>query len=131
MATILGLRSTLATLLASNLGTYTLANGATTPAISVRDLGERLSPGTTVSGVECVIVSEPELDPVRSYRQGKAQSVWTVYLVDWSGSTTKRLQEVAGKIVDRWPGSKAVTITPPPVGAPRSQMRVDVKTTSE
>ena len=42
MASVLDIRNQIETLLVDQLGTYTLGNGATTPAISVREQGEPL-----------------------------------------------------------------------------------------
>ena len=130
MATILSLRGELATLLSSYLGTYTLANGATTPAISVRDQGGFLAPGTTVSGIECVIVTEPEPEPIRQYRLAHSFDLWTVYLVDWGGGNVK-LATAAERIIWRYPNSETFPITVPQGRGPRHQIRVNVKTNPE
>jgi hypothetical protein len=126
---VLSLRTALETTLVDVLGTYTLANGVTTPAIAVRAAGESLPAGTTVTGLECVILREPELVPVRQYRKEHAFSRWTVYLVDWDGDAS--LQTVAGRLIWAYPGSNAVTITVPRGVGPRSQMRVDIQTDPE
>lgn len=126
---VLSLRTALETTLVDVLGVYTLANGVTTPAIAVRAAGESLPAGTTVTGLECVILREPELVPVRQYRKEHAFSRWTVYLVDWSGETS--LQTVAGRLIWAYPGSNAVSITVPRGVGPRSQMRVDIQTDPE
>lgn len=126
MSTILSLRTEVETTLVDVLGTYTLANGVTTPAISVRAAGESLPPNTTVQGLECVIVREPELEVVRQYKQEQAFSIWTLYLVDWNGDES--LQEIAGRLIWAYPGSNAVTINVPRGVGPRSQMRVDIRT---
>lgn len=126
MTTILSLRTALETTLVDALGTYTLANGVTTPAIAVRAAGESLPPGTTVTGLECVILREPELEVIRQYGKEHALSRWTVYLVDWSGDAS--LQTVAGRLIWSYPGSNATSITVPRGVGPRSQMRVDIQT---
>lgn len=123
---LLSLRTALETTLVDVLGSYTLANGVSTPAISVRAAGESLLPGTRVSGLECVIVREPELIPVRQYQREQAFSRWTLYLVDWDGDTS--LQDVAGRLLWAYPGSNAVSIRVPKGVGPRSQMRVDIQT---
>jgi len=123
---LLSLRTAIETTLVDQLGTYRLANGASTPAISVRAPGESLPPGTTVHGLEVVIVREPELVPVRQYQNEQAFSRWTLYLVDWSGDAS--LQEVAGRLLWSYPGSNAVSINVPRGVGPRSQMRVDITT---
>lgn len=126
---VLTLRTELETVLVNYLGDYTLANGAKTPAISVRAAGESLPPNTTVSGMEVVILREPELVPVRQYQREQAFSRWTLYLVDWSGDTS--LQEVGGVLIREYPGSNAVLINVPRGVGPRSQMRVDIQTDPE
>ncbi len=126
---LLSLRTELETTLVDVLGVYTLANGASCPAISVRGAGESLPPNTTVTGLECVIVREPELVPVRQYAQEHSFSRWTLYLVDWSGEAS--LQDVAGRLLWAYPGSNAVTINVPRGVGPRSQMRVDIQTNPE
>lgn len=123
---LLSLRTALETTLVDHLGTYTLANGVATPAISVRAPGESLPAGTTVNGLEVVIVREPELVPVRQYQHEQAFSRWTLYLVDWNGDAS--LQEVAGRLLWSYPGSNAVSINVPRGVGPRSQMRVDIQT---
>lgn len=126
---IRSLRTELETVLVDALGTYTLANGVKTPAISVRAVGESLPAGQTVSGLECVILREPELEVVRQYRQEQAIARWTVYLVDWNGDTS--LNEVAGRVIWAYPGSNAVSINVPKGVGPRSQMRLDIQTNPE
>jgi hypothetical protein len=123
---LLSLRTELETTLVDVLGSYLLANGMSTPAISVRAVGESLPAGTTVTGLECVILREPELVPVRQYRQEQAFSRWTVYLVDWGANAS--LQDVAGRLIWAYPGSNAVSISVPKGVGPRSQMRVDIQT---
>jgi len=126
---VLTLRTELETVLVNYLGAYTLANGAKTAAISVRAAGESLPPNTRVSGLEVVILREPELVPVRQYSREQAFSRWTLYLVDWSGDTS--LQEVGGVLIAQYPGSNAVAINVPRGVGPRSQMRVDIQTDPE
>jgi hypothetical protein len=126
---LLSLRTAIQATLNSVLGTYTLANGATTPALSVRAPGESLPAGTTVTGLEVVIVREPELLPVRQYKNEQALSRWTLYLVDWSANAS--LQDIAGDLLWAYPGSNAVSINVPRGVGPRSQMRVDITTNPE
>jgi hypothetical protein len=123
---LLSLRTAIETTLVDQIGTYTLSNGSTTPAISVRAPGESLPPGTSVSGLEVVIVREPEVVPIRQYSNEQAFSRWTLYLVDWGGDTS--LQEVAGELLWNYPGSSVVTVSAPRGVGPRSQMRVDITT---
>lgn len=124
---ILSLRTELETTLVDVLGTYRLANGVTTPAIAVRSTGESLPPGTTVSGLECVILRDPELVPIRQYRQEQAFCRWTLYLVLW-GDSDVSLKDVGGRLIWAYPGSNAVGITVPKGVGPRHQMRVELQT---
>ena len=123
---LLSLRTVIETTLVNELGTYTLANSAKTPAISVRAPGENLPPGTSVAGLEVIIVREPELVPVRQYQKEQAFSRWTLYLVDWDGSTS--LQQVAERLIWYYPSSTATTVNVPRGVGPRSQMRVEITT---
>jgi hypothetical protein len=118
------IRVQLETTLADVLGTYRLANGATTPAIAVRAEGDSLPPGTVVEGLEVVILRDPELEPVRQYRQETARLRWTLYLVDWTGGVP--LQTIAGRLIWAYPGTNAVRINVPRGVGPGAQMRVDL-----
>lgn len=120
------LRLQLEVTLASVLGTYRLSNGATTPAIAVRAWGESLPPGTTVEGLECLIIRDPEPVELTQYQQQVAFHRWTLFLVDWSGEA--QLQDVAGRLLWAYPGSNAVTVTVPRGVGPRGQMRVELQT---
>lgn len=123
---LLDLRVQLETTLVDVLGTYHMANGATTPAIAVRAWGEGFPPGTTVVGLECLIIRDPEIVPVRQYRHEVAQHRWTLFLVDWSGEVP--MQEVAGRLLWAYPGSNAVTIQVPKGVGPKAQMRIELLT---
>lgn len=123
---ILDIRVQLETTLADVLGTYRLANGATTPAIAVRAAGESLPPGTTVEGLEVVIVRDPEPVTVVQYQQQSVGARWTLYLVDWSGGLP--LQTIAGRLIWAYPGSNATLINVPKGVGPGAQMRVDLQT---
>jgi len=82
---ILALRGALATALTNHLGTYTLANGSSTPALVVRDPGEGLPAGLTVTGLEVVISSVPDLEAQQQYRNSPFLETWNVFLIDWGG----------------------------------------------
>lgn len=127
---VLTLRTELETTLVDVLGVYRLANGAATPAISVRATGESLPAGTTVTGLECVIVRDPELVPIRQYSKEHAFTRWTLYLVQWSDEGVS-LQEVAGRLLWAYPGSNAISINVPQGVGPRAQMRVDIQANPE
>lgn len=123
---LLDIRVQLETTLADVLGTYRLANGATTPAIAVRAAGESLPPGTTVEGLEVVIVRDPEPVTVVQYQQQATGARWTLYLVDWSGDVP--LQTVAGRLIWAYPGTNATLVNVPRGVGPGAQMRVDLQT---
>jgi hypothetical protein len=97
------LRSEISAALAGDLGTYTLLNGATTPAISVRPEGQRLAAGTVASGLEVVILSEPRLSPVGAYLQQEAIREFIVFLVGWDD--TANTTAAAEKLVYFFPGT--------------------------
>jgi hypothetical protein len=82
---ILALRGALATALTNHLGTYTLANGSSTPALVVRDPGGGLPAGLTATGLEVVISSVPDLEAQQQYRNSPFLETWNVFLIDWGG----------------------------------------------
>lgn len=121
---LLSLRETLETLLADQLGVYTLANGVTTPAMSVRAVGELSPARTTVSGLECVIRREPELTPVSQYEPSLAFRSYTLFLVSWGGTD---LSEAAELITAGFPTAvvrELVTLNVPQGQGPQDQMRI-------
>ena len=103
---ILALRGALATALSAHLGTYTLGNGSTTAALVVRDPGDGLGAGTTVSGLEVVISSVPELEQQAQYTGSPFVQTWNVFLVDWGGGD---LEGAAALVQSGFPGT-TVTI---------------------
>lgn len=120
------LRTSLQTLLGSLVGTYTLANGMTTPAVSVRNTGEAMPPGTSVTGLEVIVIRDPELEPVPAYRQQEAFRRWTVYLVDWSN--TGGTSRAAGNILIEYPGTTVTDVVVPEGLGPQSQKRLVITT---
>ncbi len=122
---VLTLRSQIATVLDQVLGTYTLANGITTPAISVRDYGEGLATGTTVTGLEVVILAQPELVPVRQYRSDGVQQDWTVFLVGWTAGVN--VQEAAASLVANFGNTDVQTLNVAEGVGPRNQMQVTIR----
>jgi hypothetical protein len=123
--TVLELRNALAALLTASLGTYTLGNGSTTPAISVRAVGERRPVDTTVTGLEVVIVRDPELTPVEVYKEPGAFREWTVYLIDWSDATS--LEAPAAAVVAAYPGTLVQTANVPKGIGPQNQMELTIR----
>jgi hypothetical protein len=123
---ILQLRTELETLLVDSLGVYTLPNGSETSAVSVRALGERMTPGTTVSGVELVLVRDPGLNPIRQYTNQAALRTWTTYLVDWDNNTD--LEALAAKVIEVYPGTGVRTLSVPEGAGPMHQLQLDIQT---
>lgn len=126
---VLSLRTELETLLSGMLGTYTLANGYRTPAISVRADGVTLPAYTSVTGLEVVIAEEPSLRPIRQYRNEQAFSVWTVDLLQWGDlATDDALSRVAALLLYSYPGSN---LSKPQVSANtgvRARQRLEIVT---
>lgn len=123
---VLTLRTGIEQALEPLLGFYTLANQNTTPAISVRAVGESLPAGTTVSGMEVVIIRDPALAPVIQYQNEEAFRVWTLYLVGWSVDAP--LSAAAGKLIYLYPGSSSYDVRVPEGMGPRAQKRVVIRT---
>lgn len=124
--TVLELREELETLLADHLGQYTLANGFTTPAITVRAVGEPMPAGTSVEGMELVIVRDPDLDPLRQYRAPKAFRRWQLYLVGWSVDAD--IETAASLILAAYPSATMATLKVPESVGPEHQIRIELTT---
>jgi len=124
---LLSLREELETLLVDELGTYRLANGAVTPAISVRAIGELSPAATKVTGLECIINRQPVLSQLQQYVPVNSFRSFTLYLVNWGGV---ELADVAEKIMRGFPMALSTTIQQlqvPEGTGPRDQMRVTLK----
>jgi hypothetical protein len=124
---LLDFRTELETLLADYLGKYTLANGTKTPALAVRESGEGFPAGTSVDGIEVVIIREPEMIAQDQYRQKQALREWTVFLVDW-GTELYSLEDVAELIIYNYPSATARTLTVPRGLGPENQMQLKIRT---
>lgn len=122
---LLEIRTQLESELLPWLGEYTFANGATTPAFSVRAVGETLPTGTRVTGIEAVLQLHPQLGPVRQYQEEEALGDWTLFLVDWSG--TADLTGAAQKVIREHPGSSYVEPNLPEGLGPKNQVRMTVR----
>lgn len=122
---VLTLRAQITTALGAAVGTYTLANGITTPAVAVRDYGEPVSPGTSVSGLEVVILSQPDLVPIRQYTDTPAFREWTVFLVAWGAGVD--LQGAAATLLANFGDSTISTVAVAEGLGPRNQMRVTIR----
>jgi hypothetical protein len=126
---VLTLRTELETLLVDLLGVYTLGNGSRTPAVSVRAQGETLPAKTSVSGLELVILRDPELQRVNAYRNQEAFRLWTLYLVDWAGTGIG--EAAAGRIVYAYPGTDETSLNVPEGLGPKAQRRLVLRTAPE
>jgi hypothetical protein len=122
---VLELRTELASLLSASLGTYTLPNGSTTPAIAVRSSGESLPAGTTVTGLEVVIIRDPNLTPIPQYAEPGALRTWTVFLVDWSDAVD--LEPIAAYIIEAYAGTAVSPVAVPKGTGPQNQMRITIQ----
>jgi hypothetical protein len=83
--------------------------------------------GATVSGMELVIVRDPELDPIPQYKNPNAFRRWTIYLVDWGGNAD--LKAAAALVLNSYPSTTIETLTVPEAVGPRNQMRLQIQTT--
>lgn len=104
---VLAVRGALSSALSAHLGTYTLANGSTTPALAVRSPGEGTPAGTSVSGLEVVISSVPELEQQLQYTLSPFVQVWLVYLLDWGGGD---LEDATAVVQDLLPNTTATIL---------------------
>jgi hypothetical protein len=124
MSALLDLRTTLSTVLAGVIGTYTLANGSVTPAVRCSDPSETRYPGTIVQGLEVVILKDPVLVPVRQYQQERAQAEWTVFLVAWGEVTAGTAAQL---VIDAIPGTDAQRISVPEGIGPQDQYQLTIR----
>lgn len=122
---VLTLRTQIEAALASLLGTYSLGNGSTTPAMSVRSMGESMPGSTKVTGLEAILIRDPELFEASVYKEAQAIRRWTVMLIDWGGGN---LQAAAGRLIYEFPGSTSRDVVLPEGVGPRSQKRVWIRT---
>jgi hypothetical protein len=121
---LLTLREELETLLVDELGTYTLANGIVTPAISVRAVGELSPAGTVVRGMECIIEKQAELPVIMQYTAQRTFKRYTLYLVSWDG---RDLTPASRLILEGFPQAVTASIRPlrvPEGQGPQNQLRM-------
>jgi len=120
------LRSRLEGVLVALVGIYTLANGETTPAVSVRGKGEPMTAGTNVTGLEVVIQRDPEgLERVDQYDDMEQLPTWVIWLAEW-GQASASAAAAAALIVAAIPGAAASPV-PLSTGGPLNMVRVDVR----
>lgn len=75
--TIPQLRQALLDLFGSQLGTYTLPDGSTQPALYVVG-SQQVPPDWRVSGIECVLLNPPLIQDLGGVGTLKANRIWTV-----------------------------------------------------
>jgi hypothetical protein len=95
--------------IAAALGTYTLPNGTTRPAIAVLARNETLPPGTTAAGIELVIQRVPGFGPqVLLTEETLTNPTWRIYVMGWQ--TAAQLQAVAQRVIALLPGATATSV---------------------
>jgi len=86
------------------LGVYTLASGATLPAISVMASGDSLPSGTVATGLEVVITASPnQAEQLLLSDEVLTNPTWRIYVVAWGAVGS--LQAVRNRIVALLPGA--------------------------
>lgn len=76
-STVPQIRQAILDIFGSEIGTYTLPNNTTQPAIYVVGRGQ-VRPDWRVSGIECVLVNPPLLQDLGGVGTLKANRVWTL-----------------------------------------------------
>lgn len=101
------LRTILAAMLTSELGTYTLRDGTTTAAAIT--VGEPPG-GATVTGMEVRIASVPEFTVTPAYQRSGVQEVYGVRVISHDAAPSDILSTVR-KVLSRW-STASVTEVP-------------------
>jgi hypothetical protein len=125
MTALLTIRNELVTALAGRLGTYTLANGSTTPAVRCSDPQETRYPGTFVDGLELVLLRSPAMTVVRQYQEEFAIAEWTAFLVNWDGDD--KALEAAKVVANEIPGTDIERQEIPAGIGPQDQYRLTLR----
>lgn len=97
------------TAIAAALGTYTLADGTSRPAIAVLAANESMPAGTIAEGIELVITAVPGFAnrPLLS-TETLPNPTWRIYVMGWQSAA--QLQAVAQRILALLPGAKTTPI---------------------
>lgn len=127
MSALLDLRTTLSSVLSSELGTYTLANGSTTTAVRCSGPTETRYPGTVVTGLELVIIKDPRLVPVRQYEEERVTAEWTAFLVAWGDRPAGIAAQL---VVDAISGCEVERVEVPEGIGPQDQYRLTIRSLS-
>lgn len=99
-ATIPQLRQALLDLFGSELGTYTLPDGSTQPALYVVG-SQQVPPDWRVSGIECVLLDAPPLQSLGGVGMLKANRIWTLQFRSYD--TDQSLNAVQLLAFRAWP----------------------------
>ena len=94
------------------LGSYTPRGGAAIPAIAVVRRNEKLPEGVVVTGLEVVIMANPDYN-TETYATGETglNPQFRLYVSEWSPSANlTALQSLAQRIISLLPGCRAVPI---------------------
>jgi hypothetical protein len=95
--------------IAAALGTYTLANGTSRPAIAVLARNETLPPRTTAVGIEMVITAVPGFAPqVLLGEETLTNPTWRIYVMGWQSAA--QLQAAAERVIALLPGATATSV---------------------
>ena len=119
------LRKTIQLILQDEIGIYTLANKAQTPAIAVRADSERLPTGTKVKGMEVIVSRYADQEPVLQYTLQPMVETWTVWLVGWDNEIN--LMDSAHLLLEAYPGSEFTKLTVPKSWGPTNQVKVELR----
>ncbi len=97
------------TAIAAALGSYTLTDGTTRPAIAVLAANETLPPGTTAVGIELVITAVPGFGPqVLLTTETLTNPTWRIYVMGWR--SIAQLQTVAQRVMALLPGATVASV---------------------
>jgi hypothetical protein len=95
--------------IAAALGTYTLADGTTRPAIAVLAANEHLPEGTTAVGIELVITAVPRnAERVLLSSETLTNPTWRIYVMGWQSIAS--LRTVADRVVALLPGATSANV---------------------
>lgn len=91
--------------ISDGLGTYTFADGATTPAMVPLFANENLPAGVRIDGIEITITRLPLYGPESLYDAVLLNPTFRIYIAAWGSADT--LQAMAERVMALLPGSSA------------------------
>ncbi len=127
MSALLFLRAELEALLSDDLGAYIFPDGSSTTAFRVVHEGDPRPNSIRVAGLEAVLLADPDLQPVRQYRDEAALGAWTLTLVAWDDLPPGT---AAQRVVNAYPGTTVAPLSVPQGMGPRHQYRLTVRPAS-